>query len=61
MSMSTNPPSAMALEAMIAGFYGKTTTWGAATCLIGCLNATGNKVGFANIGDSRAVVMRYEF
>lgn len=54
----TEPPSLMALESLIAGFYGKTTTWGAATCLIGCLNEDGNKIGFANIGDSKAMVLR---
>lgn len=60
-SCTTNPPSLLSLEALVAGFYGKTTTWGAATCLVGCLNECGNRVGFANIGDSKAMVLRSEF
>lgn len=58
-SKNTESPSLMALESLIAGFYGKTTTCGAATCLIGCLDEKGTKVGFANIGDSRAMILRY--
>lgn len=55
---TTSPPSLLALEAMVSGFYNKTTTWGAATCLFGCLNDSGTKIGFANIGDSRALILR---
>lgn len=55
---SSNTPSLLALHALITGFYNKTTTWGAATCLFGCTNNTGSRLGVANIGDSRALILR---
>lgn len=55
---SSVTPSLLALHALIAGFYNKTTSWGAATCCFACTNDSGSRIGFANIGDSRALILR---